>query len=325
MTQNKLINLDSLDRKILYYLDKNSRQSANQIAKKCRAHKNVINFRINRLVERGIIRQFVAMISPSSLGLTPYKIYLQLQNFTEQKEKEIINFTKTLPVYWQAKVSGRWDFIIGLLIKNLNEFDEINQKLLNKFGQDIVNKEISILVQAPHYYRKYLHEEKSETKYWIKEIKKQEIDEKDIEILKILANNARTPIVDIADKLDMTEKTIISRIRNLEKKEIIYDYRISLDLEKIGYKFFKCFITLKKADKEKLKQFYEYCKNHKNIIHLVECVGSWELEPEFEIESFEKFHSAINEIREKFKDIIKTIETINIIKEYSYVCLPSKI
>ena len=60
MLKNKL---DLLDRKILYELDRNSRRSASEIAKKVRVHRNVVNFRINRLIEKGIIREFVTIIN----------------------------------------------------------------------------------------------------------------------------------------------------------------------------------------------------------------------------------------------------------------------
>jgi DNA-binding Lrp family transcriptional regulator len=143
-----------------------------------------------------------------------------------------------------------------------------------------------------------------------------------LKILRILAHNSRTPVTEIAKKADISVKTALSRIKKLEKRGVIYGYRISLNLEKIGYQFFKCFISLKKADSDVLKELIHYCQENPNIIHLVECVGDWELEPEFEIESFEKFQETLEEIRNRFGSLIKNIETINILKENDYVCLP---
>lgn len=321
--KNIVVKIDNLDKKILYFLDQNSRQSASEIAKKCRVHKNVVNFRINRLIKLGIIRQFVAMISPSALGLTPYKLYFQLQNFTEERQKEIYEFIKKIPTYWSAKVSGRWDLIIGILVKDLAELKEIKNKILDFLGDDIVKKNISLLVEAPHFYRNYLVEKQDfSIKYWIENSKIEKNDELDFKILRILAENCRTPIIEIAEKTRVTPKTIISRIKYLEKKKIIYDYRISLNLDNLGLKFFKCFISLKKSNKEEIKKFIQYCANHKNIIHVIECVGEWDLEPEFEIESSEDFQKSLIEIRNKFNHIIKTIETIDVIEEKSYICIP---
>jgi len=319
----KTFKIDNLDKNILYFLDQNSRQSASKIAKKCRVHKNVANFRINRLKKRGIIRQFVAMIRPSVLGLTPFKFYFQLQNFTEERQKEIFNFIKTIPVYWAAKVSGRWDLIVGVLTKDVRELNIIKNKMLNFLGNDIINKTTSLLVEAPHFYRNYLVEKPNfSVKYWIESERVEKIDKLDSQILKILADNCRTPVIEIANEVGVTVKTVISRIKNLEKKKVIYDYRISLNLDKLGLKFFKCFISLKKGNEDGIKEFIQYCINHNNIIHLIQCIGEWDLEPEFEIESSEKFQELLTEIRNKFNHLIKEIETINVLEENAYVCIP---
>jgi Lrp/AsnC family transcriptional regulator len=321
---NKKFSIDNLDKKILFELDLNSRQSASMIAKKIRVHKNVVNFRINRFIENKIIRQFVAIISPNSLGLTPYKFYFQFQNMTDKKEREILQFIKKIPVYWSAKVSGRWDFIIGVMVRDLKELNNVKKALLKNFGEDIVNKTLSVLVEASYFPRKYLSEKENKERrdYWIGEAKKEDFDDYDLKILKILANNARESIINISSSLNLTEKTVIQRIRELEKRKIILDYRISLNLEKIGYHFFKCFISFKDYNEEEINKLKSYCQYHPNIIHLVECAGDWDLEPELEVENFENFQTILSDIRNKFSKIVKTIETINIIKENSYVCIP---
>jgi DNA-binding Lrp family transcriptional regulator len=318
--------LDLIDRKILYNLDKNSRQSASQVAKKLKIHRNVVNFRINRLVEKGIIRNFVTMINPLALGLRPYKIYLQLQNLTKEKENDLLKFIEKLPIYWSAKVSGEWDFIIGLLVKNIDELDEIKKEILNFLGEDIIRKSFSVLVEAPHYYRTYLSPKfsTSQVRLWTKTKFKGKLDVLDLKILKLMAPNSRISVTEIAPKVNSTVKTVMTRIRNLEKKGIIFDYRLSLNLDKIGYKFFKCFISLKNYNEQKIKEFFTYCQHNKNIIHVIETVGDWDLEPEIEAESNKEFYEIISEIRERFSNLIREIKTIDIIKEYSYVCVPTK-
>lgn len=316
--------IDNLDLKILYYLDKDSRQSASQIAKKLRVHRNVINFRINKLVEKGVIRHFVTMINPLVLELHPYKIYLQLQNLTPDKETKLLQLINKLPVYWAAKVSGHWDFIIGLLVKNIDELNNIKKQILQLLGEDIINKSFSAIVDAPHYYRTYLTQDKeiSPVKLWTKTKIKIKIDDIDIKILKLMAENARMPITEIATKINITVKTAITRIKKLKKANVIFDYRISLNLDKIGYKFFKCFISLKSANEKRITEFLSYCQANKNIIHVIETIGDCDFEPEIEAESNEQFYKIISEMREKFSDIIREIKTLDIIKEYSYVCIP---
>lgn len=318
--------LDNLDWKLLYHLDKNSRQSASQIAKKLRVHRNVVNFRINRLLEKRVIRDFVTMINPLALGLTPHKIYLQLQNFTKEKETKLLQLIEKLPVYWAAKVSGQWDFIIGILVRDMHELNNIKKEMLDLLGNDIVNKSFSTVVDVPHYYRSYLYQKSgvSPVRSWTKTPIKERLDTTDIQILKLMAKNARIPVTKISEKLDITIKTVITRVKKLEKNNVIFDYRISLNLDKIGYKFFKCFLSLKNSDEKKINQFLTYCQHNKNIIHVIETIGDWDFEPEIEAESNEQFYEILLDIRERFSDLIREIETIDIIQEHSYVCIPTR-
>lgn len=62
------------------------------------------------------------------------------------------------------------------------------------------------------------------------------MDEIDIKILDILMENARTPFVEIAKKLKVSEATIRKRVKSLEKRGVIKKYTIIIDPEKVGYR-----------------------------------------------------------------------------------------
>jgi len=61
------------------------------------------------------------------------------------------------------------------------------------------------------------------------------LDETDIGILEILRKNARTPFLDIAKKLRVSESTIRKRVKELEKKGIIKKYSAIVEPSKLGY------------------------------------------------------------------------------------------
>ena len=66
---NKIMeSLDVKDRKILYELDFNSRQSNSKIGKKVGLHKNVVNYRIKRMEKSGIISNYYTMIDTFKIG-----------------------------------------------------------------------------------------------------------------------------------------------------------------------------------------------------------------------------------------------------------------
>ena len=61
------------------------------------------------------------------------------------------------------------------------------------------------------------------------------IDDTDKEILDILGNNARTPFLNIAKQLRVSESTIRKRVNNLENKGVIKKYSVVIEPSKIGY------------------------------------------------------------------------------------------
>ena len=102
--------LDVKDKRIIYELDVNSRQPNSEIARKVGLSKQVVGFRIKRLVDLQIISSFYTIIDISKLGFTVHKIFLKLQNIDKEKELELIKYLKNNPdVVWVASCDGEFD------------------------------------------------------------------------------------------------------------------------------------------------------------------------------------------------------------------------
>ena len=67
--------LDLKDRKILYHLDINCRQSFSQIGKKVGLHKDVVAYRVKKLQKKEIIKGFINVVDYSKLGYNLYRFY----------------------------------------------------------------------------------------------------------------------------------------------------------------------------------------------------------------------------------------------------------
>ena len=65
-----MIELDNLDVKILAYLQGNSRESFQEIAKCCLTSIPTVKSRVDRMLELGVIRKFTIDIDNSKLGIT---------------------------------------------------------------------------------------------------------------------------------------------------------------------------------------------------------------------------------------------------------------
>ncbi|MCK4589030.1 MAG: Lrp/AsnC family transcriptional regulator [Nanoarchaeota archaeon] len=305
--------LDLKDKKILFELDKNSRISLSDLGRKVRLSKEVVFHRINNLVERGFILRFQTVISTYRLGYQSYKIYFKLQNMTQEIRKQIQEFfMKHSLVYWIGNCQGRWDLIIASWSRNIKDFGDLEDEILNKFSNYILEKEVTISRKSVQYNRRWFYHDKLEPveMSYGEDLEEIKLDEVDFEILKNIANNARIKITELAKKLKVSVTVVRYRLKQLEKNKVIIGYKYALNPRLLNYETCKSFVFLKNITAEKKKSLINYCKLNPNIINTVQTIGPWDLEIELEVENFEQYYQIMNEIQEKFNEIIKSYESV---------------
>ena len=109
--------IDLLDRKILYELDIDARQPISALSKKVKRKRNVVEYRIKRLQEKGIIKNFVTLLDAGRLGLMVWNVYVEFQNINAETESEITNYLKDKKNVWRiALPTGKWNLIWGRFV-----------------------------------------------------------------------------------------------------------------------------------------------------------------------------------------------------------------
>ena len=320
--------LDLKDKKLLYELDLNSRQSFNELARKLKLSKNAVIYRISNLKKGGIIKRFHTVVDIGKLGYASFRVYLKLQNTTPKKEKEIISFLKQKDmVTWLVSIEG--DYHLGALIlcKSVREMSLFWKELLEKYSNFIDKRLLTIMTKVSYFSRAYLLGLKSNSYelVFITEPEELNLDLVDIAILKILAPNSRIPIVELAEKIGVTPKTGINRIRNLKEKRVIIGYKTMFDLEKLGYCYFKVHIRLHNLTKEKENRFREYVKKQPNIIYDDEVLGGDDFEIEVQVRDVAELRKIIEEIKAQFAGVIKSYMIMQFYREHKYLFLPVKV
>ncbi|MBI5884808.1 AsnC family transcriptional regulator [archaeon] len=256
MASKRLFGLDLKDRRVLFELDVDSRQPVSRLARKAGLSKEVAAYRMRKLADEGIITKFLTIINGYKLGFVQHKIYLRFQNMTDEKEQEIIDFLAGHEmVAWVASCQGSWDLVAAFLAKNIAEFKGELNGFLNKFSPFILNKSIAINVLAPHFRRSYLVEkpEMQETVYWGGLPVESRVDDIDLKILRVIANNARMPAVEVAKRAGTSARIVEYRVKELIRKKIILGFRVGLDLNKLGLQFFRAMLTFKNITQKREK------------------------------------------------------------------------
>jgi len=319
-------NLDVKDRKILYQLDLDSRQTLTQIGKKVGSKKDVVSYRIKRLIDKGIIKNFYTVIDSSKFGYTSFRIYLIFQRTTPDTEKKIINYFIDNKYTWLVcSLKGTYDHDVIVWVKETDEFYNFWRITLQKYREYFQEQVFSIYTQSKTYRNSFILKEgydkidrtKSEI---VGGGKKVEIDDLDFSILKILAPNARISTVEIAKKLNSTAITINKKIQRLIKLDVIQGFRVNIDFSKLGYDFYKAELSL--LDYKKREDIINYIILNPHLTMIDESAGIADLELNFIVENVNQFYQIMEDLIIKFPNVIQNYKYFYVSKIHKLQYIP---
>jgi DNA-binding Lrp family transcriptional regulator len=188
--------LDEKDFEILKMLDLNCRISYSKIAEEINLPLRNISNRIDSLIKENIIKRFTVQFNYNSLGYRHYigsvrplkskimpRIFQELQDITE--------------------IYRIWELIDGALTISFFCKDA-------KHLEEVINNIISVGVETPSYTETRIHFP-LDIPYSMK----------DWQIIFYLLNNSRAPKKEIANALNISEKTVNRRIQRMENMKLI--------------------------------------------------------------------------------------------------------
>ncbi|MBN1280274.1 MAG: Lrp/AsnC family transcriptional regulator [Candidatus Thermoplasmatota archaeon] len=302
--------IDLKDRKILYELDLDARQSFTQIGKKVGLKKDMVAYRVKRMQDFGIIKNFYTAINTFKLGYSVFRIYINFQYVSSQvKEKIIQHFISYKNVWTVLSLKAEIDFDVVVWVKDIYEFYQFWSKTLDEFEDYFAKYTISIYVQSYAYKKSFLLlpevYEKTDREMYITTCSGQQanIDEIDYMLLNEIVVNARIPLIELAEKLGCTSQTVSYRLHNLRKIDVIQGFRVAVDLSKLGFQHYKLEVYLR--DHKKGKLIWDFLKVTPHLEYLNVAAGWCDLEFELIVENIEKLNKIMEEIDTKFPNAIK--------------------
>ncbi len=318
--------ISKIDLKLLGELENDSRQTFSQIAKRLKTSQQVISYRIDSFLKKNLISGFYTLINFALLGYTSYRTMIRFTYITENKSKEIISYlTKHSNVLWIVECGGRWDLIVNFMAKNIVQYDLFLKEFKSKFPKQIQNYDVLTTIGGIYFGRDYFTKSSREIKdfpYFGREFKEVPIDKRDLQILNLISEDARMNSVEIADRLKTSPNTIISRIKDLKEKEFIQGFKPLIHLENTPYSAYKALIKFQNISEGKEKEMINYLKLNVNITGILNFVGQWDFEIEFEVEKKEQMLALTRGFRDKFSEVIKEFEIIPLFHEYRYNYFP---
>lgn len=127
--ENTMISIDSTDLKILAELVENSKSSFADLGRKLHLHPNVIAYRVNKMEQAGIIKEYTVTLDLEKLGLSE-QICIGANLPVQSEREEILQQIATIPQTVRLVSSlGTPESIVFLVGKNKAEVEKVLRKL----------------------------------------------------------------------------------------------------------------------------------------------------------------------------------------------------
>src|SRR3989344_4217672 len=321
---NEILELDVLDKKILSELNNEVRLSLTSIAKKSRSSKEVVHYRIQRLLEKGIIKEFITIFG---FGYWAYKIILQFQNIDSDEEQTVVEYLVNQPyTNFVTPCSGNWDMVLAVMAKNPVHLEQILREMMGHIGKYLHDYKVAVSVGGHTFGHTYLLKRVKESVSKRRNDPLQlDYDDKDAEIAKIIRNNARVKLTEINRKTGIPVDTIKYRLKKMEEKAIIKRYRLILDSSKLGYDRYEIFIRCPDLSEALIAKFLEYAKRNAHVEYLGRYVGSWDFTLTVHLKNSADLREFVLDMKKEFGKHIQNFESVTLFSTQKYTYLPEEL
>lgn len=314
--------LDNLDRKIIYALSANARAPLSLIAKEVHASRDIVHYRIKKLLAENIILRFAPSIDLSFFGFHSFSVFFILSNLNKERRNnfmhQLLNHPNTKSV---MEYSTKWEVEWVVVAQSLQEFDEILTKISTEFADVIIEKNSAEIIkgfksitlpQRPEY--EYHQLKKKQAKYVP--------DKTDLNILEMLCDNCRLSSYDIAARLGISSNTVRYRIKQLVSAGVIRRFSVLVDLNALDYHLYSIGVVVKSLNERNERKLAEFVRGHRFIIRAVKVLGHWDLMFAIVADTIKNFHKTVKEITDEFADIIVNYESLIAYKEHTFKFFP---
>ncbi len=314
--------LDKKDQKILAELSENALISRYKLAKIVGASREVVDYRIKRLERLGVIKAYQARVDLSNFVYGVYMVMLRLKKFNAEIEKDIVSKLKSVKyTHWLSKTIGEYDLVLTFSTTHASQLEESLTKILQICGEHLLTHKVLVLTkELKDTYQTIFTSNVKPRKSITKELTLAKLDKIDQKILQVLAKKADRANKEIAKEVKLTPEAVRIRVKNLEKRKIILNYRTMIDPLKIQKRFFFVFMDLKCNNAKEKRKIENYLKSHSQVTFSSNAVGEFSSVNVIYEDSLDELRDTLLGIRNSLSEFLEkfSILTIAEINQHTY-------
>lgn len=296
------------EKKLLYHLSKNARESHTKIARQIGVNKGTVGETMKRFQKSGLIRKFTAIINVGALDATSFTLLLKF-NRNPEKNREIIDYFVSHPFsIWVVTLSGNYDLFVEFAVKDIFSLEKIMTEIRDHFQEDLNHCKLDLFAKNLRSSQLiadvYKGLDLQPLPVKARDYKKKKLDALDKKILRALTAHSDRSLVEIAKNVGSTWDVVRYRIRLLEQAKIILTYFPQIDYKSLGYMQFVCNVELRNINAEDFKRFENVMKTNPNTFYAFKSASSSSIIFHCAFKSIDELDTLLRSIQEKFKEHI---------------------
>ena len=300
------MNPKSSDIKLLNYLYHNGTEPATKVAKSTKLSREQVEYKIKKYFSEGIVKQFFTLFNYPLLGYTSsVSLLLKIKSSKTKEFSEKLKEDKNC--LSKGEIIGDFDFFMDMVFKDEKEMNNYISNLFQENKDCLVDCLVLKSFFIEYYPLRFLSKQTGKKNVYSvdqQEIFKERysIDEKDKIILKMMSQDARVKIVDIAEKIKLTPEAVLYRLRKLERDRIILGSRMFFDANKLGYYLADVLLEIKPFSSSIQEKIKKFARGNNKINHVFFLFNQPNCLMQIIFRSQKELQDAIKEIKNIFQD-----------------------
>lgn len=339
--------IDQIDKKIVYYLDRDPLQTNDQLLERlletCSVSMEELQERIDKLYGIRAIKHIMPIINVAQFGLEVFLLNLYFKHNDQMGSIEISEIlSNDESIAWVSECyeyedvedidssDGYIIFRISIFAENNRVVEQRISKLRNYFKEVLFRYEYDSVPDKYICGQGFLIKNTNlvpnpagmENDHIVLEQHPIPISEKEFRVLSAMAmtNLSRFTIGSIANNASMNECDVKETIDSLLAKTVINKFQVVTDPKILGYQWYEFFISFDEPQHK--KEFENYVKNLDSVTHINTLNGgSWDIDVEINVEQANDCSTIWSDLDAKFGSYMRSSKITRIKKEHKFYFL----
>lgn len=320
---------DAADKKVLSALFADARKPLSAVARENGLSREVVEYRIGKLANAGVITGFIAQINQVLFCAGVAQLRVKLVRTDPLRFEDIVEAVRRHPsVNWAAELCGDADLVMTVFFTDSEDLAKTIGELVLAMGDLVREQDVALYITEHKYDMLGLvkeHELSRVTPVTFRGKMQVALDEKDMVLLRELAPNCRITTVALAQRVGLSEDAVRQRIRALERNNVILGYTILLGAAECGYEQYYVRFLVEQFTAEVSSKLSYYVRTSRFITYCCETVGNYNIVMTIAAQSHRHFLEILLDIRKHFGTLLTDYEFQIVVRELKGVYVPTKL